>query len=250
MGSKNRIAKDIVPIIQKAIDDNNISTYIEPFVGGANVIDKIYCDIKIGNDLNRYLIALLKHVQSGGELPSTIDREEYNKVRFAFNNHDTFEYEDWYVGAVGFLASYNGKFYQGGYGKPVYEKTKTGLRYRDYYREAKDNLLKQASNLKDVQFTCANYRIIKVTNSLIYCDPPYANTTQYSNSKDFDYNEFWEIMREWSKNNIVYISELQAPDDFECVWKHETSRSIQATGKSKTVEKLFRYKGVKRSWQR
>lgn len=34
MGSKSRIAKDIVPIIQKTIDDNNINTYIEPFVGG------------------------------------------------------------------------------------------------------------------------------------------------------------------------------------------------------------------------
>lgn len=41
MGSKSRIAKDIVPIIQKCIDDNNLETYIEPFVGGANVIDKI-----------------------------------------------------------------------------------------------------------------------------------------------------------------------------------------------------------------
>ena len=41
MGSKSRIAKDIVPIIQKYIDDNRIISYIEPFVGGANVIDKI-----------------------------------------------------------------------------------------------------------------------------------------------------------------------------------------------------------------
>ena len=41
MGSKSRIAKDIVPIIQKCINDNNIQVYIEPFVGGANIIDKI-----------------------------------------------------------------------------------------------------------------------------------------------------------------------------------------------------------------
>ena len=42
-GSKSRIAKYIVPIIQKCIDDNEIIKYIEPFVGGANVIDKIAC---------------------------------------------------------------------------------------------------------------------------------------------------------------------------------------------------------------
>jgi len=34
MGSKSRIAKYIVPILQKEIDDNNIKTYLEPFVGG------------------------------------------------------------------------------------------------------------------------------------------------------------------------------------------------------------------------
>lgn len=34
MGSKSRIAKDIVPIIQRCIDENNITEYYEPFVGG------------------------------------------------------------------------------------------------------------------------------------------------------------------------------------------------------------------------
>ena len=43
MGSKSKYAKYIVPILQKTIDDNNISTYIECFVGGANIIDKRKC---------------------------------------------------------------------------------------------------------------------------------------------------------------------------------------------------------------
>lgn len=34
MGSKARFAKDIVPIIQYYIDDNDIHNYLEPFVGG------------------------------------------------------------------------------------------------------------------------------------------------------------------------------------------------------------------------
>lgn len=34
LGSKSRIAKYIVPIIQKCIDENNITEYYEPFVGG------------------------------------------------------------------------------------------------------------------------------------------------------------------------------------------------------------------------
>ena len=34
VGSKNRLAKDLVPIIQSYIDDNRITDYWEPFVGG------------------------------------------------------------------------------------------------------------------------------------------------------------------------------------------------------------------------
>ena len=64
-GSKSRIAKYIVPILQKEIDENQIRTYLEVFCGGCNVIDKIKCEHRIANDLNPYLIALLKHVAGG-----------------------------------------------------------------------------------------------------------------------------------------------------------------------------------------
>lgn len=48
-------------------------------------------------------------------------------------------------------------------------------------------------------------------------------------------------MRKWSKNNIVLISEENAPSDFECIWEQEVSRSIKASDKSKSTEKLFIY---------
>ena len=40
-----------------------MKTYVEPFVGGANVIDKIKCDVRIGSDINEYLIELLLQVR-------------------------------------------------------------------------------------------------------------------------------------------------------------------------------------------
>lgn len=49
MGSKNRLSKDIVPIIQSYID-GGCKGYLEPFVGGANIIDKIKCNNKYGSD--------------------------------------------------------------------------------------------------------------------------------------------------------------------------------------------------------
>lgn len=244
MGSKSRIAKHIVPIIQKYIDENKSAFYLEPFVGGANVIDKIKCPNKFGSDKNKYLIALLKHVQSGGQLYDSVSKDLYDKARAAFNNGDTSEFEDWEVGNIGFIASFNGRWFDGGYAKAGYEKTKNGQRYRDYYREAKDNLMNQAPNLNGIEFRDCDYkRIIDPRGCVFYCDPPYANTKQYKNAANFDYDEFWQTMRDWSKNNIVIISEQNAPDDFEVIWEQPVSRSIKATDKSVSVEKLFKYKG-------
>lgn len=53
VGSKNRISKEIAPILQKCIDENDIKIYFEPFVGGANMIDKIKCETRIGNDIHK-----------------------------------------------------------------------------------------------------------------------------------------------------------------------------------------------------
>lgn len=240
MGSKSRIAKYIVPIIQSYINDNNIKTYIEPFCGGCNIIDKINCEEKYAIDINKYLIALFKRVQSGEPLLNSVSRELYNDVR---KNQSTNIYSDWVVGNVGFLASYNGRYFDGGYAQSGYEKTKNGERYRDYYQEAKNNLLKQSKNLKDIIFCCFDYQKLSPMKSVIYCDPPYQNTKQYANSQNFDYEIFWDIMRKWSKDNIVLISELNAPNDFECIWEQEVSRSIKANDKSKAVERLFIYRG-------
>lgn len=241
-GSKSRIAKYIVPIIQECINNNEITEYYEPFVGGGNVIDKIESEKRFGSDVNRYLIFLLRQVAGGGSLPETISREEYNLVRAAYNSGDTTSYMGWYVGAVGFLASYNGRWFDGGFAKPGYEKTKNGERYRDYYQEAKRNLETQAEKLRGVTFDVKDYSEVIPHNSFVYCDPPYANTKQYANSHDFDFEKFWDYVRQISKDNFVLVSELNAPDDFNCIWTKEVSRSIKATDKSKATEKLFAYK--------
>lgn len=240
MGSKSRIAKDIVPIIQNCIDRNNPIAYLEPFVGGANVIDKVKANVKIGSDSNQYLIALFNYIKTNGGdgFPDFISREEYSRVRS--NKGD---YPLWYVGLVGFLASYNGRFFDGGYAGKV--NTKSGV-VRDYYDEAKRNLLSQAKNLKDIYFSLLDYRkydIELLNNYVIYCDPPYKNVKKYDNSLSFNHDEFWEIMRLWSKNNKVIISEQEAPDDFMCIWKKESLRTIDNTKRVNSVEKLFIYNG-------
>ena len=56
VGSKARISKEITNIINKLIKENNIDIYIEPFVGGANVIDKVICENKIGATITSILL--------------------------------------------------------------------------------------------------------------------------------------------------------------------------------------------------
>lgn len=107
-GSKNRISKFLVPIIQKYIDDNNIKTYIEPMVGGANIIDKIVCENKVGGDINSELIALLQYIQTDNEIsiaPEMCTFEHYADVRENRRLH-TNKYSMKYTALIGYCDSY------------------------------------------------------------------------------------------------------------------------------------------------
>ena len=237
MGAKTKIAKCIVPVIQQKIDESGARYYIEPFAGGCNVIDKVKAQYRIASDKNEYLIALFRHLQAGGELPEHITREEYNEVREAYNTKSS-GFPMWYIGAVGFLTSYKGRFFEGGYSG--IRKTTGGI--RNYYKESRNNILRQMQQggIFDIDFACRDYKEFTPQGCVIYCDPPYEGTKQYGNSKDFDYVEFWEVMRKWSRhNNIVLISELQAPDDFTVIWEKEADRSMKAKEHFRAKEKLF-----------
>ena len=140
----------------------------------------------------------------------------------------------WYIGAVGFLASYNGKFF-GGYAGIVH--TKTGV-YRNYFDEAKRNLETQVSSLYNVVWTAQDYTALSdVKNALIYCDIPYQGTTGYK--FPFDHQEFWEWADKMSQNNILVVSEENAPDGWNILWEQPIKRTLDKTSRSVAIEKLF-----------
>ena len=238
VGSKNKLSKELSPIIQKYIDDNNVKCYIEPFVGGANMIDKIECDKKIGFDAHKQLIELLRKAQTDFEFPERILEDEYIEVK---NNKN--KYPDWHVGFIGFCASFGAKYF-GGYARDS-KNDNSGK----WSAGAIRNLNKQRENIKNVDFRICDFRNIKeddFTNCIIYCDPPYENTTKYSTDK-FPHDEFWDWCRQMSKNNIVLVSEYNAPDDFECVWQKEVKALLDSNKKSddntnNRIEKLFKIK--------
>ena len=43
------------------------------------------------------------------------------------------------------------------------------------------------------------------------------------------------------KGHSVFISEYNAPDDFECVWQSELKTNMDASFMKIAVEKLFKY---------
>ena len=230
MGSKNKLSKELVPIIQSYITSET-KGYLEPFVGGANIIDKVKCDKKYGSDNHKYLIAFLDALSKGYEPPKNITEEEYKYIK----THQE-EYSDEFLGYVGFQLSYGAKWFD------TFRRDKVGK--RKYDEEAYRNVMKQSLSLKGITFKhCSFQDINKISNFVIYCDPPYKDTANYSTG-EFPYEEFYNWCREMSKTNVVLISEYNMPDDFECIWEKETKANFDCNrdsndDKNKRIEKLF-----------
>lgn len=161
--------------------------------------------------------------------PSTISEDEYLRVR---NNKS--EYPDWYVGLIGFCASFGAKYF-GGYARDP----KTG---RNVPRESIQNILKQAPALKGITFANCDFMDIgNVEGCLIYCDPPYRGTVKYRTG-NFQYEKFYDWCRKMSKSNIVLVSEYDMPDDFVCIWQRQTKTHLNSKRigtENNRIEKLY-----------
>ena len=227
LGSKNKIAKDILPIM---LEYRNDRTWVEPFVGGANIIDKVN-GLKIGNDKNEYVIALLNALKNGWIPPIEVSEEYYNNVK---ENRDKYSKE--LVGYFGTQLTF-GNIWFGSFRRDNIGK-------RKYDIEAYNNVMKQQPNLKNIEFICGDYIDLQIPPiSIIYCDPPYKGSRSYIGENKINHSEFWNWCREKSKEgHLVYVSEYNAPDDFECIWSKEVVVSGNNIHKNKliNVEKLYK----------
>jgi DNA adenine methylase len=227
MGSKNRHAKELLPIILK--DRKPGQWYVEPFAGGMNMIDKVDGN-RIASDTHKSLIALFSGVVNGHELPDIITEEEYRAARF-LSDYSPLK------GFIGFGCSYSGKWF-GGYARG---NDNAGTP-RNYALESKNNILKQRDKLLGVKFFDLPYNDLEIPrDSIIYCDPPYEGTTSYKDK--FNHEKFWEWCRGMSfQGHSIFISEYNAPGDFKCVWQKVVNNTlVQNTGSKQGVEKLFVY---------
>lgn len=229
MGSKNSIAREILPIILR---DRGDRLYIEPFVGGANSIDKVDGP-RLGADSNPYVIALLEAIRDK-HIPERITKEQYLAIKANPNS-----FPPALVGYAGICCSYSGKWFGGFAGE-----TKTAIgTIRDYQEEARANIKAQALNLAGCRFLASSYESLEIPeNSIVYCDPPYNGTTKYGSG--IDHSKFWEWCKDLSLRGIrVFVSEYKAPNGWSCVWNKSIGSSLSANGKiggrKTSVENLY-----------
>jgi DNA adenine methylase len=229
MGSKDKYAKHIVPILM--LGHNDTKPYVEPFVGGGNLIAKVPASIRWGNDLAYYAVSLLDAIGNGGYIPpDEVTEKEYQEVK-----KHPYLYPPEYVGFLAYSCSYAGKFW-GGFAKSVDTKGNP----RNMAAEQVRQLTKQAVGLRGVHFTSVNYLDMQIPDgSTIYCDPPYAGTTKYKGY--FDHDVFWQWVDVKAQSCRVFVSEYSAPDWCECVWEKDVTNSLtKNTGAKSGTERLFK----------
>ena len=255
-GGKSKIAKDIASYINNIILENevkkcntlaesvkyqkksqNILThththYVEPFCGSCNVASKVKSDKKTLNDKNNYLIAMFQALQNGWVPPSEVSVEEYYQAKQNMN------LEPHIAGFIGFACSFAGKFW-GGYARD----NKGG----NYALRGKNSILKKMDGLKNAEFTCKDFKELDYKDAIIYCDPPYKNTTPYYKSilGEFPYDDFIEWVKKQSENNLVFVSEYKhnLPDGAKIVLEIPSRTSIRGGDGNviETIEILYTF---------
>jgi DNA adenine methylase len=230
MGSKNRHAKEILPLMLAGRGDSWERAWVEPFVGGCNMIDKVH-GFRIANDTHPHLIALWKAVERGWEPPSVVSEEQYTQARLLSKTVEA----DSLIGFIGFGCSYSGKWF-GGYARGNDAEGNP----RNYAAESARNILKQAAGIHGVNFHCGDYRATPIPDrSTVYCDPPYMGTTGYKG--DIDHAEFWSWCDDLhNAGHRVFVSEYAAPEGWECIWSKTVHNTlVQDTGSKEGTERLF-----------
>lgn len=264
LGSKNKIAKKIIDILPSA-------EYFYDCFGGGGAIS--HCALKSGkfkkiiyNELNPLVFDFFEKSLNGLNDFRWISKDDYKKsakndpyvnLCFSFSAKINGGYcyskeiEEYKKALHYFIIFDDSSLFKKLY-KLNFEFTKSDFKERrlelqrflkskgfkeKYYRCSHLEALDRTKELKGLKIELSNlsYKDLKFKeNSVIYCDPPYKGTTGYKS--DFDHDKFYDWCR---KQNNIFISEYQMPDDFKEILRIE-KRVFVDTQKSKTaVEKLF-----------
>lgn len=216
LGGKNRLGARIAAILEGLRLPGQ--SYLEPFVGGAGVLHHL-SGLREASDVDTDLICMWRAATEEGWVPPTkVSEEEYAAARRG-------ECSAHLTGFIKYACSWGSKPW-GGYARGN----------REYARVGSEGVVKKAKRMADVRWSVASYEQLRPVGKLIYCDPPYAGTTQHVTG--FDHVAFWEVIRGWSSDNTVLVSEYTAPEDFEVVAEFPLANKLKVE-RTRATERLF-----------
>ena len=273
MGSKNRIARDIVEQLPSA------EYFVDLFCGGCAVTHAAMLSGKykkfIVNDIAPDMPRLLVDAINGKyrDEKRWISREDFERLK----DTDAYVRTCWSFGNGGYSYIYGRKIepwkkalhYARVLGDFSLMKRDFGIDTNDasrqniaknadtwklrdklkYSLQSLQNLqslqslqnLQNLQNLQRLQINAGDYQAVVIPpDSVVYCDPPYKGTTEYKDG-GFDYPRFYNWLR--TRDYPVWVSEYAMPDDFVSVWsRNKICKYSQTNNNRKTTEHLFVHK--------
>lgn len=234
-GGKVRLGKTIAGVVRELEERAGWRDrpYVEPFCGMLGVGMHMDRPV-IASDLNEDVVLLLRAMQQGWEPPAEpCSKEAYDALRLSSASSAE-------RGFFGIACAFGHIFFAG-------YRVRTSR--HELFRMFRESLLAMRPFLQRVTLAHADYRTLAPRGCTVYCDPPYRHNALQNNNTNrlaresfagFDSDAFWDVVRAWSRDNLVVVSEYSAPDDFACAWQRSfRSGTNNAAPRRERTEKLF-----------
>jgi len=232
LGGKVRQAKRITECVQGIARTLGRKHYREPFVGGGSIFAEA-CgryERSIATDVQEDLIRLWQAVADGWLPPQHMDRETYEQLR---HSEDPSALRAW----AAFAVSFNGKRWAG------YGPSAAG---RDYVAESFRSTVRKGAAFRaaGANFECLSFETITPTDQeIVYCDPPYEDTTGYGCG--FDHATFWAWAEHHSRRGVpIVVSEYRAPEGWVVIDSWSRAATVDATKTTTRSELLMVHESI------
>lgn len=235
MGGKGRIAKALSAVILDATTDRG--RYVEPFIGGGAMAAKMgqHFSAAVYSDIHPDLVLMWEAALAGWGPPTDVSYEMYQELRYTSEPSAL-------RGFVGFGGSFGGRWFEG-YARGGFNANGTP---RNHQAESSRAVLKDVATMRaktSTDILCRDaLTITAAPGDVIYCDPPYADTKNYSRLDALDHRKFWEVAESWVESGAsVFVSEYAAPDGWECAWEQPLRSSVRVGSEERHIatERLF-----------
>lgn len=242
LGGKSRTAVPIVAAITGHASRLGTPTrWVEPFMGGGSVtvgVSRLGVFAAVhASDVDPLVVAYWTAIRDGWTPPKSVTFEEWSAVR---SNPDDYPAE--YVAHLAYNCSFGGKRW-GGYARAM---KADGVTPRNFADESSRRDSAARPYIGHVAFACSDYADALSgvrPGDVVYCDPPYANTTGYATGA-FDHDAFWSAVQHAADDGaLVYVSEYTHPDrtSADVVWSNTQSKGVRggASTRPRVTDNVF-----------